>query len=138
MTVNKKEKEKGIGFFERYLTLWVAICIVAGIAVGELLPGIPAALGRFEYANVSIPEAILIWLMIYPMMMKVDFQSIRNVGRKPKGVFITCIVNSLVKPVLRLTGRCSKACEKCSSEPRSCCAGIHEVADKRFLPFKAN
>lgn len=92
------EKEKGIGFFERYLTLWVAICIVAGIAVGELLPGIPAALGRFEYANVSIPVAILIWLMIYPMMMKVDFQSIRNVGRKPKGIFITCIVNWLVKP----------------------------------------
>ena len=92
------EKEKGIGFFERYLTLWVAICIVAGIAVGELLPGIPAAIGRFEYANVSIPVAILIWLMIYPMMMKVDFQSIRNVGRKPKGIFITCIVNWLVKP----------------------------------------
>lgn len=92
------EKEKGIGFFERYLTLWVAICIVAGIAVGELLPGIPAALGWFEYANVSIPVAILIWLMIYPMMMKVDFQSIRNVGRKPKGIFITCIVNWLVKP----------------------------------------
>lgn len=92
------EKEKGIGFFERYLTLWVAICIVAGIAVGELLPGIPAALGKFEYANVSIPVAILIWLMIYPMMMKVDFQSIWNVGRKPKGVFITCIVNWLVKP----------------------------------------
>lgn len=93
----KKEK-KGISFFERYLTLWVAICIVAGIAIGQWFPAIPEALGRFEYANVSIPIAILIWLMIYPMMMKVDFKSIKNVGRNPNGVVITCIVNWLIKP----------------------------------------
>ena len=93
----EKEK-KGIGFFERYLTVWVAICIVVGIAIGQWFPAIPETLGKFEYANVSIPVAILIWLMIYPMMMKVDFQSIKNVGKKPKGVFITCIVNWLIKP----------------------------------------
>ena len=73
----EKEK-KGIGFFERYLTVWVAICIVVGIAIGQWFPAIPETLGKFEYANVSIPVAILIWLMIYPMMMKVDFQSIKN------------------------------------------------------------
>lgn len=72
------EKNQGIGFFERYLTLWVAICIVAGILIGQYLPVIPSTLSRFEYANVSIPVAILIWLMIYPMMLKVDFQSVFN------------------------------------------------------------
>ena len=58
----------GIGFFERYLTVWVALCIVAGVAIGQLFPAIPQTLSRFEYANVSIPVALLIWLMIYPMM----------------------------------------------------------------------
>ena len=85
-------------FFEKYLTLWVALCIVAGIAVGQLLPAIPETLGRWEYANVSIPVAVLIWLMIYPMMLKVDFQSVRNVARQPKGIIVTCTTNWLVKP----------------------------------------
>ena len=85
-------------FFEKYLTLWVALCIVAGIAVGQLLPAIPETLGRWEYANVSIPIAVLIWLMIYPMMLKVDFQSVRNVARQPKGIIVTCTTNWLVKP----------------------------------------
>lgn len=92
------EKKLGIGFFERYLTLWVVLCIVAGIAVGKWLPGIPAALGQFEYANVSIPVALLIWLMIYPMMLKVDFRSVKNVGRRPKGIVITCVTNWVIKP----------------------------------------
>lgn len=92
------EKKQGIGFFERYLSLWVALCIVAGIAVGKWLPGIPAALGQFEYANVSIPVALLIWLMIYPMMLKVDFRSVKNVGRRPKGIVITCVTNWVIKP----------------------------------------
>ena len=83
------KKNTGIGFFEKYLTVWVILCMVVGILIGKFLPAIPNFLGKFEYANVSIPVAILIWLMIYPMMMKVDFQSIKNVGRKPKGVFIT-------------------------------------------------
>ena len=93
------KKQQGIGFFERYLTLWVALCILAGIAVGQWLPAVPAALGKMEYANVSIPVAILIWLMIYPMMLKVDFQSVKNVGRRPKGILITCVTNWLIKPL---------------------------------------
>lgn len=84
--------------FEKYLTLWVALCIVVGIAMGKFLPVVPQMLGQFEYANVSIPVAILIWLMIYPMMLKVDFQSVKNVGRNPKGIVITCITNWLIKP----------------------------------------
>ncbi len=90
--------EKRIGFFARYLTLWVALSIVVGVAIGVLLPGVPHALSRLEYANVSIPVAVLIWLMIYPMMLKVDFKSIVNAGRKPKGLLITLVVNWLIKP----------------------------------------
>ena len=90
--------KQGISFFEKYLSLWVALCIVAGIAVGQLLPGIPATLGRWEYASVSIPIAVLIWLMIYPMMLKVDFRSVRDVARQPRGIVLTCITNWLIKP----------------------------------------
>ncbi len=93
-----KQKASGISFFERYLTIWVAICMVTGVLIGNFLPAIPEFLGKFEYANVSIPIAILIWLMIYPMMMKVDFQSVKNVGRNPKGLFITWVTNWLIKP----------------------------------------
>jgi ACR3 family arsenite transporter len=92
------KKGSGIGFFEKYLTLWVALCMVAGVLIGQFLPGVPAFLGKFEYANVSIPIAILIWLMIYPMMLKVDFQSIKNVGKNPKGLFVTWVTNWLIKP----------------------------------------
>lgn len=90
--------KRGIGFFERYLSVWVALCIIVGIAVGQLLPIIPETLGKWEYANVSIPIAVLIWLMIYPMMLKVDFQSVKNAGKRPKGILITCITNWLIKP----------------------------------------
>ena len=87
-----------IGFFQKYLTVWVILCMAVGICVGKFLPQIPEFLNRFEYARVSIPMAILIWVMIYPMMMKVDFRSIKNVGRTPKGLFVTWIVNWLIKP----------------------------------------
>ncbi len=90
--------EKHLGFFARYLSLWVFLCIVLGVALGHFFPGVPAFLGRFEYARVSLPVAVLIWLMIYPMMLKVDFASIRKVGRKPKGLVITLVVNWLIKP----------------------------------------
>lgn len=93
-----QEKTSGIGFFHKYLTLWVAICMAAGILIGRYIPGIPDFFGQFEYANISIPTAILIWVMIYPMMMKVDFQSIKNVGKNPKGLYLTWIVNWLIKP----------------------------------------
>ncbi|MPM50152.1 Arsenical-resistance protein Acr3 [bioreactor metagenome] len=98
MSVENKKENKGIGFFERYLTVWVAICIVVGILVGQILPIIPQTLNKFEYYNVSIPVAILIWLMIYPMMLKIDFSSIINATKKPKGLVVTCVTNWLIKP----------------------------------------
>lgn len=93
-----KEKLKGISFFEKYLTIWVALCMILGILIGEYVPSIPEFLGKFEYANVSIPIAVLIWLMIYPMMLKVDFHSVKNVGKNPKGLFVTWVTNWLIKP----------------------------------------
>ena len=92
------KQKQGISIFERYLTLWVAICIVVGIAIGQWIPAVPQTLSKFEYANVSIPVAILIWLMIFPMMLKVDFQSIKHIGKQPKGIFITLVTNWLIKP----------------------------------------
>ncbi|MFR3729720.1 ACR3 family arsenite efflux transporter [Lacrimispora sp.] len=95
-----KEKNTGIGFFEKYLTIWVLICMTAGILIGRFLPGIPEFLSRFEYAQISIPIAILIWLMIYPMMMKVDFQSIKNIRKHPQGLLISSGTSWLIKPFL--------------------------------------
>ena len=89
---------KKISFFDKYLSIWVILCIIAGVAVGKFLPAIPNTLSRFEYANVSIPVAVLIWLMIYPMMLKVDFASIVNVTKKPKGLTVTTVTNWLIKP----------------------------------------
>lgn len=94
----KENLKSGIGFFERYLTIWVAICMIIGVLIGVYLPGIPEFLGNFEYAKVSVPVAILIWLMIYPMMLKVDFHSIKKVGENPKGLIITWVSNWLIKP----------------------------------------
>ena len=85
-------------FFEKYLSLWVLLCIVAGVALGRWLPVIPETLGRWEYASVSLPVALLIWQMIYPMMLKVDFRSVRNAVRQPKGLVVTCVTNWLIKP----------------------------------------
>lgn len=92
------KNKAGISVFQKYLTVWVILCMVVGVLTGRFLPQIPAFLNQFEYARVSIPMAILIWVMIYPMMMKVDFRSIKNVGRSPKGLFVTWIVNWLIKP----------------------------------------
>jgi len=88
----------GISFFEKYLTVWVALCMIGGILIGRFLPAIPEFLGKLEYANVSIPVAVLIWLMIYPMMMKVDFKSVTHVRDNPQGLFVTWIINWLIKP----------------------------------------
>lgn len=98
MDFNGREKNEGINFFQKYLTIWVFICMVVGVIIGKLLPAIPNALGNLEISGISIPIAILIWIMIYPMMLKVDFQSIKQVGRNPKGFFITWITNWLIKP----------------------------------------
>ena len=74
----------GISFFQKYLPVWVALCMAVGVLMGRWLPGIGAFLNQFEYYRVSIPMAVLIWIMIYPMMMKVDFNSVRNVGKIPR------------------------------------------------------
>ncbi|MBT4756905.1 MAG: ACR3 family arsenite efflux transporter [Opitutae bacterium] len=92
------DNNTGISFFERYLTVWVALCMLSGILIGKFMPGIPEFLGKLEYANVSIPVAVLIWIMIYPMMMKVDFKSVKDIGKNPKGLFVTWITNWLIKP----------------------------------------
>ncbi|HOE56713.1 MAG TPA: ACR3 family arsenite efflux transporter [Bacillota bacterium] len=98
MSKSKNKEQSGIGFFERYLTVWVLLCMIIGILIGVYIPGIPHILSKFEYANVSIPVAVLIWLMIYPMMLKVDFRSIKQVGQNPKGLIITWVTNWLIKP----------------------------------------
>lgn len=87
-----------MGVFGRYLTLWVALAIVAGILLGQYAAFIPETLAGFEYANVSIPVAILIWGMIFPMMVQIDFSAILGVRKQPKGLFITTSVNWLIKP----------------------------------------
>ncbi len=98
MQKNVQKKSQGISGFQKYLTLWVLLCMILGILIGKFLPSVPIFLNRFEYAKVSIPMAVLIWLMIYPMMMRIDFQSIKNVGKNPKGLFVTWVVNWLIKP----------------------------------------
>lgn len=92
-----KKKSEGINFFQKYLTIWVFICMVVGVIIGKLLPAIPNALGNLEISGISIPIAILIWIMIYPMMLKVDFQSIKQVGKNPKGLFITYVTGAVIK-----------------------------------------
>lgn len=89
---------KGMNAFERLLTVWVALAIIAGIALGRFLPAVPQTLSRFEYASVSIPVAILIWAMIFPMMLQIDFASILRIRRQPKGLIVTTTVNWLIKP----------------------------------------
>jgi ACR3 family arsenite transporter len=91
----------GLGKFERYLSLWVALCMVAGIGSGKFLPAAVAALRGIEFgkgSQINAPIAVLIWLMITPMMMKVDFSSVRNVSRRPAGLLVTLFVNWVVKP----------------------------------------
>ena len=102
MSQSVEAKKPGLGFFEKYLTVWVAICIVAGVAIGLKIPAFPKFLSQWEYAQVSIPVAILIWAMIYPMMIQIDFGSIVRAGRQPKGLIITLVVNWVIKPFTML------------------------------------
>ncbi|MDP4110036.1 MAG: ACR3 family arsenite efflux transporter [Bacillota bacterium] len=97
-----KDKSEGIGFFEKYLTIWVILCMAAGIFIGKYLPVFPAFLEKIQYAGQNIPIAVLIWIMIYPMMMKIDFQSIKNVRRNPLGLLISSGSSWLIKPFLML------------------------------------
>ncbi len=87
-----------MGIFERYLSVWVGLCIVLGVVLGNAVPDVFAALAAFEFARVNLVVAALIWIMIYPMMVQVDFGSIRDIGKKPKGLVITLVVNWLIKP----------------------------------------
>ena len=87
-----------MGFFERYLSVWVALCIVAGVGLGYAMPGVFASIAALEYAHVNLIVAVLIWLMIYPMMVQIDFGSIKDVGKKPKGLVLTLVINWLIKP----------------------------------------
>ena len=87
-----------MGLFERYLSLWVALSIASGVALGSLFPGVFEVFANLEYASVNLPVAVLIWLMIYPMMVQVDFASIKDVGKRPKGLVLTLVVNWLIKP----------------------------------------
>lgn len=101
LTAAPKSAPGGLGFFERYLSLWVALCMAAGVAFGKLVPAFVQHLRGIEFgqgSQINMPIAVLIWLMITPMMMKVDFSSIRNVGRKPAGLLVTLLVNWVVKP----------------------------------------
>ncbi|GAA3646520.1 ACR3 family arsenite efflux transporter [Asaccharospora irregularis] len=95
---NESKKTGGLGVFEKYLTVWVALCILIGVLIGVYLPQIPETLDQFTYAQVSIPVAILIWLMIYPMMLKIDFTAIKNATKQKKGLVVTCVTNWLIKP----------------------------------------
>ncbi|WP_321888103.1 ACR3 family arsenite efflux transporter [Paraburkholderia bannensis] len=94
----KAASKPAIGFFERYLSVWVALCIVVGIVLGQLLPGVFRAIGRMEYAQVNLPVGLLIWVMIVPMLVKVDFRALHEVRRHIRGIGVTLFVNWLVKP----------------------------------------
>lgn len=96
----EKQKLDGISFFEKYLTIWVLICMTVGILIGKFIPIIPDLLGRMEFAGQNIPIAILIWIMIYPMMMKINFQSLKNVRKRPLGILISSGSSWLIKPFL--------------------------------------
>ncbi|MBI2946372.1 MAG: ACR3 family arsenite efflux transporter [Verrucomicrobia bacterium] len=92
---------KRLNFFERYLSLWVLICMVVGVGFGKLVPGVTAALSQMEFgqgSQVNVPIAVLIWLMIYPMMLKIDFTALGDIAKRPRGLFVTLFVNWLVKP----------------------------------------
>ncbi|MEM9445665.1 MAG: ACR3 family arsenite efflux transporter [Verrucomicrobiota bacterium] len=91
-------EQSRLGFFERYLSLWVGLCIAAGVGLGIAVPSVFQTVAELEYAQVNLVVAVFIWIMIYPMMVNVDFASIKDVGRKPKGLCITLVINWLIKP----------------------------------------
>lgn len=96
-----RSQEKRLNFFEQYLSIWVFLCMVFGMAIGYLFPGFTAHLRDLQFAEnsqINLPMAILIWLMIYPMMLKIEFGSLKGVGKKPKGLLVTLFVNWMVKP----------------------------------------
>jgi ACR3 family arsenite transporter len=98
---NPTDAPKRLAFFERYLTVWVLVCMIAGVAFGKMLPGVTSTLSKLEFgqgSQVNVPVGVLLWLMIYPMMLKVDFSAIAGIAKRPKGLMVTLFVNWLVKP----------------------------------------
>lgn len=87
-----------MGIFERYLSLWVGLCIIAGVTLGNFIPEQFALIASLEWAHVNLVVAVLIWVMIYPMMVQIDFRAIKDVGKKPKGLILTLVINWLIKP----------------------------------------
>ncbi len=87
-----------MGIFERYMTLWVGLCILAGVLLGNVIPGAFATIARLEVAHVNLVVALFIWVMIYPMMVQIDFSAIKDVGKKPRGLVLTLVINWLIKP----------------------------------------
>lgn len=98
MNAEESKSNSPMGIFERYLSVWVALCISAGVALGLLMPNVFQTIAALEYASVNLVVALFIWVMIYPMMVNVDFSSLKDVGKKPKGLCITLVVNWLIKP----------------------------------------
>ncbi|MEX2564916.1 MAG: ACR3 family arsenite efflux transporter [Cyclobacteriaceae bacterium] len=98
MTKTARPPKKQIAFFEKYLSLWVALCILGGIGIGYIAGDTMEFLSTLEIYKVNIPIAILIWLMIYPMMLQIDFSSLKKIGKKPKGIVLTVVINWLIKP----------------------------------------
>ncbi len=90
-------QSKAMNTFQRYLSVWVLLCMAIGVLIGHYVPIVPVTLGMFQISGISIPIAVLIWVMIYPMMMKVDFQSIKQIGKNPKGLLVTWVTNWLIK-----------------------------------------
>ncbi len=93
-----EERKQGLGVFARYLSLWVALCIAAGVMVGQFIPAVPDVLGQMNVAQMNLPIAVLIWAMIFPMMLQIDFKSVLGVRRQPKGLVVTLVANWLIKP----------------------------------------
>ncbi len=93
-----QKNDTTMGAFERYLSIWIGLCILAGVSLGALSPSLFSAIAAIEYASVNLVVAVFIWVMIYPMMVNVDFASLKDVGKKPKGLCITLVVNWLIKP----------------------------------------
>jgi ACR3 family arsenite transporter len=94
----KRPAEESMGFFERYLTVWVALAMIGGIAIGSVAPGLVNAVAAAEVASINLVVAALIWAMVYPMMVGVDFRAVTGVARQPKGLIVTLVVNWLIKP----------------------------------------
>jgi len=91
-------KNQNIKFFEKYLSVWVLLCMVLGVVLGKFVPGFSDFFSKLQIAQINIPIAVLIWLMVFPTMLKIDFTSIKNVGKNPKGLILTWVVNWLIKP----------------------------------------